>query len=82
MIQILHYLLRNACPALLMCGFSGAGPRLGESHAAVVKHAVITIEKAMGRTRMCLQLTIVIAAKQTANAHLMPGLSAKVAGGR
>ncbi len=53
-----------------------------ESHAAVVRHAVITLEKAMGRTKRNLQLTTVMAAKQRANAHAVLRMSAKVAAGR
>jgi hypothetical protein len=53
-----------------------------ESQAAAVKHKVITIEKAMGRIKRNLQLTTVRAAKQRANAHAVPRMSAKVAGGR
>src|SRR6267154_13482 len=53
-----------------------------ESHAAAVKHAVITIEKMIGRINRYLQLTTVIAAKQSANAHAVPRMSAKVAVGR
>ncbi len=53
-----------------------------ESHAAAVKHNVITIEKVIGRINRYLQLTTVMAAKQRANAHAVPRMSAKVAGGR
>jgi hypothetical protein len=53
-----------------------------ESHAAAVKHKVIAIEKAMGKIKRYLQLTTVMAAKQTANAHAGPRMSAKVAVGR
>ena len=53
-----------------------------ESHAAAVKHKVIRIEKAMGRMKRYLQLTTVMAAKQTANAHAVPRMSAKVSAGR
>src|SRR5258708_27947130 len=53
-----------------------------ESHAAAVKHNVITIEQAMGRIKRYRQLTTVRAAKQRANAHAVPRMSAKVAGGR
>ena len=53
-----------------------------ESHAAAVKHNVITIEKAMGRIKRYRQLTTVMTAKQRANAHAVPRMSAKVAGGR
>jgi hypothetical protein len=53
-----------------------------ESHAAAVKHTIITIEKTMGRIKRYLQLTTVIAAKQRANAHAVPRMSVKVASGR
>ena len=52
-----------------------------ESQAAAVKHNVIAIEKAMGRMKRYLQLTTVMAAKQRANDHAVPRMSAKVAGG-
>jgi hypothetical protein len=39
-----------------------------ESHAAAVKHAVITIEKTTGRIKRYLQLTTVMATKQRARA--------------
>jgi len=55
---------------------------LAESHAAAVKHNVIRIEKAMGMIKRYLQLTTVMTAKQTANAHAVPRMSARVAGGR
>ena len=55
---------------------------LAESHAAAVKHNVITMEKAMGMINRYLQLTTVIAAKQRAKAHAVPRMSAKVAAGR
>jgi hypothetical protein len=55
---------------------------LAESHAAAVKHNVITIEKTMGMMKRYLTLTTVIAAKQRANAHVVPRMSAKVAVGR
>ena len=53
-----------------------------ESHAAAAKQIVITIEKAMGKIKRYLQLTTVMAAKQTANAHRVPRISAKLAAGR
>jgi len=53
-----------------------------ESPAAKVKHTVIMIEKTMGRMKRYVQLTTVIAAKQRANAHAVPRMSAKVAAGR
>ena len=37
-----------------------------ESHAAAVKHTVITIDKTRGRIKRCLQLTTVLAAKRAA----------------
>ena len=55
---------------------------LAESHAAAVKHNVITTEKAMGRMKRYLQLNIVMAAKQRAKAHAVPRMSAKDSGGR
>jgi hypothetical protein len=55
---------------------------LDESHAAEIKHIVITIEKTMGKGNRYLQLTTVIAAKQRANAHAVPRISAKVSAGR
>ena len=53
-----------------------------ESHAAAVKHTVITIEKTIGRIKRYLQLTTVMAAKQRANAHVVPRMSARVFAGR
>src|ERR1022692_936758 len=53
-----------------------------ESQAAAIKHTVITIEKTIGRIKRYLQLTTVMAAKQTANAHPVPRMSAKVSAGR
>ena len=53
-----------------------------ESHAAAAKHNVITSEKTTGRIKRYLQLTTVMAAKQSANAHAVPRMSAKVAAGR
>jgi len=53
-----------------------------ESHAAAVKHTVITIEKTIGSIKRYLQLTTVIAAKQRAKAHAMTRMTAKVSAGR
>jgi len=53
-----------------------------ESHAAEIKHTVITSEKTIGRIKRYVQLTTVIAAKQRANAQAMPRVSAKVSVGR
>jgi len=53
-----------------------------ESHAAVIKHDVIAMEKTIGRIKRYLQLTNVMAAKQAANVHAVLRTSAKVCGGR
>jgi hypothetical protein len=53
-----------------------------ESHAAAVKHAVITIEKTIGRIKRYLQLTTVMAAKQRARAHTVTRMTASVSAGR
>ena len=53
-----------------------------ESHAAAVKHTVITIEETIGRIKRYLQLTTVIAAKQRAKAHTVTRMTAKVSAGR
>ena len=58
------------------------GACFSETHAAAVKHTVITIEKAMGKIKRYLQLTAVMAAKQRANAHAVPRMGAKAAAGR
>ena len=55
---------------------------LAESHAAAIKHTVITSEKEMGITKRYLQLTTVMAAKQRANAHAVPRMRSNVAAGR
>jgi len=65
----------NARGARLQVGFA-------ESHAAEIKHSVITIEKTIGRIKRYLQLTSVMAAKQAAKAHAVPRMSAKVSAGR
>ena len=53
-----------------------------ESHAAAVKHTVITIEKTIGTIKRYLQLTIVMAAKERARAHTVARMTAKVSAGR
>jgi hypothetical protein len=55
---------------------------VADSQAAAIKHTVITIEKTIGRIKRYLQLTTVMAAKQAANAHAVPRMSAKVSAGR
>jgi len=55
---------------------------LEESHAAEIKHTVITIEKTIGMTKKYLQLKTATAAKQRARAHAMPRTLAKDSGGR
>jgi hypothetical protein len=56
--------------------------RFAESHAAAVKHTVITAEKTIGRIKRYLQLTTVMAAKQRAKAHTVTRMAAKVSAGR
>jgi hypothetical protein len=53
-----------------------------ESHAAAVKHNVVTTEKTMGIIKKYFQLKTVMAAKQRAKAHAVPRISAKDSGGR
>ena len=53
-----------------------------ESHAAMAKQSVITIEKAMGKMKRYFQLTTVMAAKQRANAHAVTRMSVRLAAGR
>ena len=53
-----------------------------ESHAAAVKHNVVTIEKTMGIMKKYFQLKTVMAAKQRANVHAVPRMRAKDSGGR
>jgi hypothetical protein len=60
----------------------GTGTCLDESHAAAVRQNVIRIEKTMGMIKRYLKLTTVMAAKQSANAHVVPRMSAKVDVGR
>jgi hypothetical protein len=43
---------------------------------------VVTIEKMKGRIKKYFQLKIVMAAKQRANVHAVPRMSAKDSGGR
>jgi len=52
------------------------------SHAATIKHTVVTIEKTMGTTKKYFQLKTVMAAKQRANAHAVPRMRVKDSGGR
>src|SRR6266566_10163005 len=53
-----------------------------DSHAAAIKHTVITIEKTIGRIKRYLQLTTVMAAKQRARSHKVTRMTAKVSAGR
>ena len=72
--------------ALIMVNGTDANERIqigfAESHAAAVKHAVIAIEKTIGRIKRYLQLTTVMAAKQSARAHTVTRMTAKVSAGR
>lgn len=52
------------------------------SHAAETKHSVIAIDKTIGGINRYIQLTTVNAAKQSANAHAMPRMRAKISFGR
>src|SRR5437879_10308896 len=61
---------------------NGLQTGFAESHAAAVKHTVITIEKTMWRIKRYLQLTTVMAAKQRARAHTVTRMTAKVSTGR
>jgi hypothetical protein len=54
----------------------------GESHALAGKHNVVTIEKTIGTIKKYFQLKTAMAAKQRANAHAVPRMSAKDSGGR
>src|SRR4029077_7966339 len=60
----------------------GMGAGFAESHAAAVKHNVVTIEKTMGITKKYFQLKTEIAAKQRANVQAVPRMRAKDSGGR
>jgi hypothetical protein len=53
-----------------------------ESHAAAVKHNVVTNEQTMGIIKKYLQLKTVMAAKQRAKVHPVPRMSANDSGGR
>ena len=53
-----------------------------ESHAAAVKHNVVTTEKTMGIIKKYLQLKTVMTTKQRANVHAVPRMSARDSGGR
>jgi hypothetical protein len=54
----------------------------GESHAAATKHTVIRVKKTIGKRKKYLQLKIVTAQKQRANARAMRRMGAKVSGER
>ena len=64
------------------CRNEGMEGCFGDSHAAAVKHNVVTIEKAIGTIKKYFQLKTEMAAKQSANAHAVPRMSAKDSGGR
>jgi len=53
-----------------------------ESHAAAIKHAVITIEKTIGPMKSYLQVKTVSTAEQMARPHLVPCTTAQVSGSR
>src|SRR4029079_7828388 len=54
---------------------------LAEIHAAAVRQPVIAIENATGMIKRYRQLTTVMAAKERANAHAAPRISASVSTG-
>ena len=54
----------------------------GESHAAATKHTVIRVKKRIGKRKKYLQLRIVTAKKQRANAHAARRMSARVSAER
>src|SRR5436305_1086456 len=60
---------------------SQAATGFAETHAAAVKQTVMASENAMGMAKRYLQLTAVMAAKESANAHVAPRMSASVATG-
>src|SRR5579859_435238 len=53
----------------------------GESHAAAIKHTVVTMEKTRGVVKAYLQVKAVIATKQRARAHAMLRTRATVSAG-
>ena len=53
-----------------------------DRHAAIIKHTVITLEKAMGIVKKYIQLKTVTAAKQTDKAHALLRTSRRVSAGR
>jgi len=53
-----------------------------ESHAAAIKHTVFTIEKTIGRINEVSPAHNRDGGKQTAKAHAVPRMSAKVSAGR
>jgi hypothetical protein len=61
-----------------LCGFVAY---FDASHAAKIKHRVITDEKTMGMAKRNMQLTIVMAVKQMANAHAVARIILKVSAG-
>jgi len=74
--------LQQSIPEFVSYATGGIERCFAESHAPAVKHNVITIEKAMGKTKRYLQLTTLMTAKQKANAQAVPRISAKFAAGR
>lgn len=54
----------------------------GESHAAAIKHTIITVEKTIGAMKKCRQLNTITAPKQSASPHAVGRMRAKVSAGR
>ncbi|HLY98117.1 MAG TPA: hypothetical protein VKT33_03525 [Candidatus Angelobacter sp.] len=78
----MRILIGECVPRKLTLDLTAAGHAGLKAMPLQVKQNVITIEKTMGRMKRYLQLTTVMAAKQRANAHAVPRMSAKVATGR
>src|SRR5262245_23021146 len=58
------------------------GSGLEDSHAAAVKHTVIRVENTIGMIKRYVQLTTVMAPKQSASAHTVVRMTARVSAGR
>jgi hypothetical protein len=68
-------LSRNHNPAELRIG-------LAESHAAAVKHTVMSVANTIGMMKRYKQLTTVMAAKLSASAQTVVRMTARVPAGR
>ena len=68
--------IQNTRNQRLQIGFFAA------SHAAAIKHIVITVEKTMGMVKAYFKLKAVTAAKQMASAHAVRRMRTNVSAGR